>query len=118
MATIHEHTIFLRDAARLSRPIAFNVMVKPVGSLCNMDCAYCYYLDKSLLRGGRNFVMDDVLLERVIHDAIGSNSSDEITFEWHGGEPLLAGIDFFRKVVDLQSRYADGRHNGAQPGGI
>lgn len=110
MGTIHEHTIFLRDAARLSRPIAFNVMVKPVGSLCNMDCAYCYYLDKSLLRGGRNLVMDDVLLERVIHDAIDSNSSDEVTFEWHGGEPLLAGIDFFRKVVDLQSRYADGRH--------
>ena len=102
MMSVHEHTLFLRDAERLSRPPAFNVMVKPVGSLCNMDCAYCYYLDKSRLHGGRNYMMDDLILDRVIRDTINSNAAEEITFEWHGGEPLLAGIDFFRKVVSLQ----------------
>lgn len=119
MMSIHEHTLFLRDAERLSRPPAFNVMVKPVGSLCNMDCAYCYYLDKSRLHGGRNYMMDDLILDRIIRDTINSNAAEEITFEWHGGEPLLAGIDFFRKVVSLQSRYADGRriNNSIQTNG-
>lgn len=120
MGTIHERTVFLQDAERFSRAPAFNVMVKPIGSSCNLNCAYCYYLDKSRLQDGRAEVMSDVILERVVRDAIASNGADEITFEWHGGEPLLAGIDFFRKAVALQARYADGRriHNTLQTNGV
>lgn len=105
----HGHTLSFLDAMRLSGPVAFNVMVKPVGSLCNLDCAYCYYLDKSGIYGGETALMSDEVLEKVISESIRYNESEEITFEWHGGEPLAAGLDFFRKALALQERYADGR---------
>ena len=103
------HTIALQDAQRLSGPLAFQVMVKPGGSLCNLRCRYCYYLEKAALYGGREPKMDDALLERLIREAIAANDVPEVTFSWHGGEPLLAGLDFFRKAVALQAQYAGGK---------
>ena len=104
-----QHTIALQDAARLSGPVAFQVMVKPGGSACNLQCRYCYYLEKADLYGGREPRMSDALLEKVIREAIAANDIPEVTFTWHGGEPLLAGPGFFRRAMELQRRYAGGK---------
>lgn len=109
MVNSKEHIISLGDAVRLSGPLVFNVMVKPVGALCNLDCTYCYYLDKSRLYDGNMAVMSFDVLERVIKEGIESNETGQVTFEWHGGEPLAAGHDFFQKVMELERRYSDGR---------
>ena len=112
-------TITLADAVKMTGPAAFNIMLKPAGSLCNLDCRYCYYLDKASLYGGREPIMSEELLEKVISDYIGSCDVPEVTFNWHGGEPLLAGIDFYRKAIALERKYADGKvvHNTLQTNG-
>ena len=99
-------TIPLEDAARLSGPLAFNIMLKPAGSLCNLGCAYCYYLDKSALYGGREPRMSLRTLELVTKAYIEANEVPEVQFIWHGGEPLVLGLDFFRSAVEFQRRYA------------
>ncbi len=112
-------TITLADAARITGPILFNLMIKPYGSLCNLDCRYCYYLDKSRLYGGHEPVMSEELLERAIRDYLSTCETPEVTFNWHGGEPLMAGLDFYRKAVALEKKYADGKivHNTLQTNG-
>ncbi len=84
----------------------FHAMVKPVGSLCNLNCTYCYYLHKEgLLRQPQAARMTDEMLERHIRQYIESQTGDEVVFSWQGGEPTLLGIAFFQKVVALQARY-------------
>ncbi|MDR2147557.1 MAG: anaerobic sulfatase-maturation protein [Tannerella sp.] len=86
------------------------VMAKPVGPLCNMDCEYCYYLEKSELYKDRNgYKMSDALLERFVEDYINCQTSPAIQFVWHGGEALLRGIEFYRKALHLQQQYGRGR---------
>lgn len=88
----------------------FHVMAKPIGPLCNLDCAYCYYLEKeSLFPRGGNFRMSPEVLEAYIRQYIDSQVTPEVTFAWQGGEPTLLGLDFFREAVALQQRYANGR---------
>ena len=106
---MRELSIPLEEAARLSGPLAFNIMLKPAGSLCNLDCAYCYYLDKSALYGGREPRMSMDTLEGVTRAYIEANDVPEVQFVWHGGEPLLLGLDFFRKAVQFQRKYAGGK---------
>jgi uncharacterized protein len=85
----------------------FHVMAKPGGSACNLDCTYCFYLSKQKLPGGPGpGRMDDDVLERFVRDYIRSVTGDEVVFSWQGGEPTLLGLDFFRKVVALQRKYA------------
>jgi uncharacterized protein len=82
----------------------FQIFAKPVGSSCNLNCRYCYYLDqKSIFRAAENTLMADDVLEKYILQHIQASTDDKICFSWHGGEPLLAGIDFYRKVLNLQS---------------
>jgi uncharacterized protein len=84
----------------------FQIFVKPVGSICNLNCRYCYYLiKKDLYPLERNFLMSDDILERYIITHIGASGDDVIGFSWHGGEPLLAGIDFYRKVLRIQAAH-------------
>lgn len=97
------------DALRLTGPLRFNLMVKPAGSLCNLDCAYCYYLDKADIYGGREPRMSIDELERFVRTYIEACQSDEVVFNWHGGEPLVLGLDFYRKAVEFEKRYAGGR---------
>ena len=97
------------DARRQTAPVAFMTMLKPAGSSCNLDCSYCYYLDKAAQYGGRQAVMSDELLERYIRQYIEANDVPVVQFCWHGGEPLLLGIDFYRRALELQRRYADGK---------
>lgn len=98
-----------RDAERLTGPAAFMTLVKPAGSACNLECTYCYYLDKALQYGGREPAMSDELLESYIRQYIEANQVDSVQFCWHGGEPLLLGPGFFRRAVALQRKYAAGK---------
>jgi uncharacterized protein len=102
--------LLFTDALKLRRPSAFNVMVKPAGSSCNLNCTYCYYLEKSTLYGGgASMKMSEELLENFIKQYIESNEVPVVTFTWQGGEPTLMGLDFFRKAVELQKKYAGGK---------
>src|SRR5512139_2891951 len=84
----------------------FHAMVKPVGSMCNLDCTYCYYLHKEELLGQpRQPRMSDEMLERHIRQYIEAQTGEEVVFSWQGGEPTLLGLDFFRRVVQLQKQY-------------
>ena len=85
----------------------FHVMAKPAGSACNLDCTYCYYLGKRTLPGGPGTGrMSDEVLERFVADYVASVDGDEVVFSWQGGEPTLLGLDFFRRVVDVQKKHA------------
>ncbi len=84
----------------------FHAMVKPVGSMCNLDCTYCYYLHKQdLMQQPRQPRMAEGMLERHIRQYIEAQTGDAVTFSWQGGEPTILGLDFFRQVVALQARY-------------
>ena len=99
---------------------AFHVMTKPIGPLCNLDCKYCFYLEKEkLFPANEKFRMSDEVLEAYIRQYIEAQKVPEVSFAWQGGEPTLLGVDFFRKVVALQKKYAGGRaiHNALQTNG-
>ena len=109
MAGKFSDTITLSDAVRISGPLAFNIMLKPAGSLCNLDCHYCYYLDKAEIYGRHEPRMSLDILEVCIRKYIEANDVPEVTFNWHGGEPLVMGLDFYRKAVALEQKYASGK---------
>lgn len=112
----------------MSKTIAFNplsmptyVMAKPAGSACNLNCAYCYYLEKEKLYPNRKKLqMNEELLEKYIESYINAQPVPEVLFTWHGGETLLAGIPFYRKALALQKRYGRGRQidNSIQTNGV
>ena len=85
---------------------AFHVMAKPTGARCNLDCAYCFFLKKEALYPGGTFRMSDEVLEAYIRQTIEAHNVPEVTIAWQGGEPTLMGLDFFRKAVELEKRYA------------
>ena len=80
----------------------FQVFIKPVGARCNLKCSYCYYKGTG---DNVNSVMNDETLENCIKQHFSSSSGDTVLFTWHGGEPLLAGIDFYEKVLSIQRKY-------------
>jgi uncharacterized protein len=82
----------------------FNVMAKPIGPTCNLNCAYCYYLGKERLLDLGPSPMPDDVLEKFIGDYIAGNDAAQIEFEWQGGEPTLLGVEYFQRIVDLQKR--------------
>ena len=102
-------TITIDDAVRITGPQAFNLMIKPAGSLCNLDCHYCYYLDKAEIYGGREPKMSLDMLETLTREFIEANGTQEVTFNWHGGEPLVMGLDFYKKAMQFQKKYAGGK---------
>ena len=99
--------ILFSDALKLKRPNAFNVMMKPAGASCNLNCTYCYYLEKSNLYPGLNQMrMSDELLEKFTKQYIEANEVPVVNFTWQGGEPTLMGLDFFQKAIAFQKQYA------------
>lgn len=102
-------------------PDDFQIFIKPIGGSCNMGCSYCYYLDKTELYSGRGpLKMSDEVLENMIRQQIEASTEEKVFFSWHGGEPLLAGIDFYRKALTYQKKYlSEGRSaiNGIQTNG-
>jgi uncharacterized protein len=94
----------------ITKVAPFHVMTKPIGPICNLDCTYCFYLEKEkLYPDERRWRMSDEVLEAYIAQYIASQDVPEVSFAWQGGEPTLLGVGFFRKVVELQRRYADGK---------
>jgi uncharacterized protein len=100
----------------------FQVFAKPIGSICNLDCHYCYYLKKErLYPKGESFRMPDDILEEYIVQHIEAAPEPEIRFSWHGGEPTILGLDYFRKIVELQNKHQPLNQriiNGIQTNGI
>jgi uncharacterized Fe-S cluster-containing radical SAM superfamily protein len=95
---------------RTTRP--FHLPSKPVGPLCNLDCAYCFYLEKAWLYPNRtglsDWAMSNDVLEAFVRSYIAEQSGPVVSFAWQGGEPTLLGLEYFKKIVTLQDRYADG----------
>lgn len=90
--------------------LPFHVMVKPSGPLCNLDCSYCYYLEKErLFPPGASFRMPPDVLEAFVSQYIASQPTPEVAFAWQGGEPTLLGVEFFREVVRLQREHSGGK---------
>jgi uncharacterized protein len=88
----------------------FHIMVKPIGPKCNLDCKYCFYLEKEMLFGdGERWKMDDATLEAYVKRYIAAQPADPVTFAWQGGEPTLLGVEYFEKVVEFQKQYGEGR---------
>lgn len=91
-----------------ARPVY--VMLKPAGSMCNLACDYCYYLEKSCLYAGtKRTLIDDDLLERFIKEYIEMQTTPSVLFTWHGGEPMMRPVAFYEKALALQRKYAGGR---------
>jgi uncharacterized protein len=99
----------------------FHVMAKPTGPICNLDCKYCFYLEKeNLYPGAHSWAMPDDVLESYVRQYIQAQAAPVVTFAWQGGEPTLLGVDFFRKVVALERKYANGKRiaNAFQTNGV
>lgn len=104
--------VFEQERNRLQR--SFSTMIKVVGPVCNLDCDYCYYLEKDALYPGKQFTlpsfrMKEEVLEKLIRDYIGSQPQERVEFIWHGGEPTLLGVDYFRRALELQEKYRGGK---------
>ncbi|MDP8248426.1 MAG: anaerobic sulfatase maturase [Candidatus Tritonobacter lacicola] len=104
-----------------AQKLVAHLMAKPAGPDCNLNCGYCFYLEKEALfpEGGR-YRMSDEVLETYIRKTAEYQTVPELLYAWQGGEPTLMGIDFFRKAVELEKRYAGGRRiaNTLQTNGI
>ena len=86
------------------------VMLKPAGAHCNLACKYCYYLEKNkLYPTAQRHLMSDEMLEQFTREYIEAQTMNQVLFTWHGGEPLLRSIDFYRKALSLQQKYAGGK---------
>jgi uncharacterized protein len=91
----------------VNRHREYQVFVKPVGAACNLRCSYCYYNVPVADSGGsRAAVMQDDILEQYIKQNIEAAGGGPVNFAWHGGEPTLAGVSFYRKAVALQREYS------------
>ncbi len=93
----------------MSRPTPFNIMTKPNGPRCNIDCTYCYYLEKErLFPDEKKFRMPPEVLDRYVRELIASSveaGMPEVNFAWQGGEPTMLGVPYFEGIVELQKKY-------------
>ena len=86
------------------------VMLKPAGAHCNLACKYCYYLEKNnLYQNSHRHLMSDDMLEQFTRKYIEAQTMPQVLFTWHGGEPLMRSIDFYKKALALQKKYAHGK---------
>ncbi len=86
-------------------PPRIHVLSKPSGATCNLDCAYCFFLEKERLYPNSRFRMSDESLEAYIRQLIESHRTPEVTVAWQGGEPTLMGVDFYRRAIAFQEKY-------------
>ena len=85
-------------------------MLKPAGAHCNLACKYCYYLEKNnLYQNSNHHLMSDEMLEQFTREYIEAQTMPQVLFTWHGGEPLMRSIDFYKKALALQKKYAHGK---------
>ena len=95
----------------------FQLMSKPAGSICNLDCSYCFYLEKP---HSNQIRMSDEVLEHYVRDYLQHSPQQHVTFLWQGGEPTLAGLEFYQQAVNFQQKYANGKtvENALQTNGV
>lgn len=99
----------------------FHVLAKPIGPICNLDCKYCFYLEKeSLYPQVEKWAMREEVLDSYIRQYIEAHESAVVSFAWQGGEPTLLGVGYFRKLVEIQKKYANGKRvqNAFQTNGV
>jgi len=109
------------ENAAPARLAGFHIMSKPIGPICNLDCKYCFYLEKeNLYPKTSDWSMPEQVLETYIGQHIEAQSVPVISFAWQGGEPTLLGVEYFRKVVALEKKYANGKRieNAFQTNGV
>src|ERR1035437_6632643 len=96
-----------------------SLLVKPAGPDCNLNCTYCFYLDKAEMFEAGKHRMSDEVLENMIMQVM-EQSGNEVNITWQGGEPTLMGLPFFRKVIELETKYGQGKvvGNGLQTNGL
>lgn len=87
-------------------PPAFHITTKPRGAICNLDCKYCYYLSKETFYPDNGFRMSDNVLETYTSEYIAAQQINEVTFSWQGGEPTLMGLEFYKRAIHYQQKYA------------
>jgi serine-type anaerobic sulfatase-maturating enzyme len=92
--------------ARVRQP-SFHLLAKPTGAVCNLDCAYCFFLSKEMLYPGSRFRMAEDLLDTYLRQLIEAHAgAPEVTIAWQGGEPTLMGAGFYRRAVEIARRHA------------
>lgn len=90
--------------------VPFSIMAKPVGAACNLRCKYCYYLEKgNFYKKTESHMMSEESLELFIREYIASQPTKNVVFNWHGGEALLRPISFYKKIIELEMKYGEGR---------
>ncbi len=103
------------------RAVNFHVLAKPIGPICNLDCKYCFYLEKeSLYPQVEKWAMREEVLDSYIRQYIEAHDSAVVSFAWQGGEPTLLGVEYFRRLVQIQKKYANGKRiqNAFQTNGV
>ena len=87
-------------------PVSFQVMIKPIGSVCNLDCQYCYYLEKqNLYPDQKQSCISEELLESFTRQYIEANDATPVVFTWQGGEPALMGLEFFQRALEIEEEW-------------
>ena len=115
--------VFIRKSKCMSFPelSGFNILANPAGPICNLNCTYCYYLEKEkIYPGTSSFKMTEQTLEIFTRKYIHEQPGSEVTFVWQGGEPSLLGLDYYKKAIQFQQKYGSGKkiHNSFQTNGV
>jgi uncharacterized protein len=84
---------------------AFHLLAKPTGAICNLDCAYCFFLSKEDLYPGGSFRMSDEVLDAYVRQLLEAQPGPEVVVAWQGGEPTLMGLEFFERSIDLVEKH-------------
>jgi serine-type anaerobic sulfatase-maturating enzyme len=99
------------NAVPTGAPLAYHVLAKPTGAICNLDCKYCFFLSKEAMYPGSRFRMSDEVLEAYVQQLLASHQVPEVNIAWQGGEPTLMGLDFFKRSVELVEKHRkSGQH--------
>ena len=102
---VHESNELTEQSQIPMIPSAFHMLVKPTGAICNLDCKYCFYLEKEALYPNSSFRMADDLLEIYIRQLMEAHRANEVTINWQGGEPTLIGLPFFERMIEIVHQY-------------
>jgi uncharacterized protein len=95
-------------------PPAFQLLAKPTGPICNLDCEYCSFLSKEMLYPGDRLWMADDMLEEYLRQLLESHRTPEVAVAWQGGEPTMMGLDFFKRSIELVERVRLSRDRAAR----
>ena len=88
----------------MNAPLAFHILVKPTGAICNLNCSYCFYLSKEHLYPNSRFRMTDEVLESYLRQYLSAQGGSPVTVAWQGGEPTLIGLEFYRGVITREQK--------------